>query len=74
VWFCAIHEQPLGQPPRRHQALAEVLAEADPDRAAIAVSDHIASGLNHVMGALKPYFALRRKSSRTFARTATATH
>jgi DNA-binding GntR family transcriptional regulator len=74
VWFCAINEEPLRQPPRRHQALAELLVEADPDRAAAAVSDHIASGERHVMGALKPYFALRRKSSRTFARTATPAH
>jgi DNA-binding GntR family transcriptional regulator len=74
VWFCAMNDLPLHQPPRRHQALAETLAEAGPDGAAAAVSAHIASGLQHVLGALKPYFALRRKSSRTFARTAAGPH
>jgi DNA-binding GntR family transcriptional regulator len=74
VWFCAMRDEPLHDPPRRHQGLAEVLADGDADRAVAAMREHIATGLRHVSEALRPYFALRRKSSHTFARISPHAH
>jgi DNA-binding GntR family transcriptional regulator len=69
MWFCAMRQPSEADAPRRHQALAQVLAEGTPDVAAEAMGAHIASGLAHAVEALQPYFALRTSNQDTFVRT-----
>jgi len=69
AWLCAVDRQPQREPARRHQLLAESMAEGDPERAADAIREHIAVGLTYLMERLKPAFARRVKDSNTFTRS-----
>jgi DNA-binding GntR family transcriptional regulator len=55
--------------PTRHQDLVEAIASGDAVRAATAMREHIAVGMEHVMEVLEPYFRLRKANGRTFYRS-----
>jgi DNA-binding GntR family transcriptional regulator len=69
MWFCAMHQPADDRQPRRHRELAAALTQGTPEAAADAMRAHIVSGLEHALEALKPYFALRTRSSGTFVRS-----
>jgi DNA-binding GntR family transcriptional regulator len=69
IWYCVMRRRtPLG-PTQRHQDLADALASGDVAVAADAMRSHIASGMQHVMEVLEPYFRLRKANGRTFYRS-----
>lgn len=68
VWFC-VTRQASSSPTTRHQELAEALVSGDETRAAEAIRQHIAVGLQHALTALQPYFKLRKAAGKTFFRS-----
>jgi DNA-binding GntR family transcriptional regulator len=69
IWFCVARHASPDDPKRRHQDLIEVLSAGNPEAAATAMRQHIASGLQHTMDVLEPYFRLRHASGKTFIRS-----
>ena len=70
IWFCVIRRPLATASTRRHEDLMDVLCAGDGDRAAEAMRQHIAVGMDHTMEALAPYFKMRRATGRTYARSA----
>jgi DNA-binding GntR family transcriptional regulator len=69
IWFCVARKPSATDPRRRHRDLIDVLCQGDADRSAQAMRQHIASGLQHTMEVLEPYFRLRNASGATFHRS-----
>jgi DNA-binding GntR family transcriptional regulator len=69
IWFCVMRQQRPGDSLTRHQELADAVTSADPQRAAEAVRQHIAVGMQHSLDVLQPYFRLRKATGRTFYRS-----
>jgi DNA-binding GntR family transcriptional regulator len=69
IWFCVMRQRRPGDSPTRHQELAEAVTSGDPHRAAEAVRQHIAVGMQHSLKVLQPYFRLRKATGRTFYRS-----
>ena len=69
VWFCVTRQPNSDGPPTRHQELAQALASGDEARAAQAIRQHIAVGLQHALTVLQPYFKLRKATGKTFFRS-----
>ncbi len=68
MWICAARQPSSADPKRRHQDLADALAQGTPDEAAQAMRTHIADGLQHTIEILEPYFRMRKASGPTFSR------
>jgi DNA-binding GntR family transcriptional regulator len=69
IWFCVMRRPSEHDSPRRHQDLVDILASETPGRAAEAMREHIAVGMQHVMEVLEPYFRVRKANGRTFYRS-----
>ena len=69
TWFCVSRPASEENPPRRHQELAEILVDGDPERAAEAMRQHVNLSLEGTMKRLKPYFRLRKAYGNTFFRS-----
>ena len=69
IWFCVARPKSASAPTRRHRDLLDVLCAGDSEKAAHAMREHIASGLQHTMAVLEPYFRLRKASGTTFHRS-----
>lgn len=69
IWFCVMRKPSPADSPTRHQDLVETLCAGDPLRAADAVREHIAVGMQHTIEVLEPYFKLRKANGRTFFRS-----
>lgn len=69
IWYCVMRRPSPHDTPDRHQALIDALASGDTQRAAGAMRQHIAVGMQHVMEVLEPYFRLRKANGRTFFRS-----
>jgi DNA-binding GntR family transcriptional regulator len=69
IWFCVMRQPSPEDPPARHQALVDVLVQGDPDRAAEAMRQHIAVGMQHTLEVLEPYFRMRTATGETFFRS-----
>jgi DNA-binding GntR family transcriptional regulator len=69
IWFCAMRQPSPPDAPPRHQPLADAVTSHDPTRAAIAVREHIAVGMERSLEVLQPYFKLRNATGHTFYRS-----
>jgi DNA-binding GntR family transcriptional regulator len=69
TWFCAMRQPRTHEPTTRHQELVAALCGGDAAAAADAVRQHIASGMEHALDILQPYFRLRKATGRTFHRS-----
>jgi len=69
IWFCVMRPASPSDPPHRHQDLAAAVTSDDPVRAADAVREHIAVGMERSLIVLQPYFKLRKATGRTFYRS-----
>jgi DNA-binding GntR family transcriptional regulator len=69
IWFCVMRQPKPEDSPTRHQDLVDALSSGDPARAAEAVRQHIAVGMEHTLEVLEPYFRLRTANGRTFFRS-----
>ena len=69
IWFCVMRKPSASDSPTRHQDLLDALCQGDPAKAAEAVRQHIAVGMQHTLEVLEPYFRLRKASGRTFFRS-----
>jgi DNA-binding GntR family transcriptional regulator len=69
IWFCVMRQPRPGDALTRHQELADAVASVDPQRAAEAVRQHVAVGMQHSLEVLEPYFRLRKATGRTFYRS-----
>jgi GntR family transcriptional regulator, rspAB operon transcriptional repressor len=69
IWFCVMRVPSKDDSPRRHQDLVDALTSGDTPKAAQAMREHIAVGMQHVMEVLEPYFRLRKANGRTFYRS-----
>ena len=69
IWFCIMRQPSPDDPPARHQALVEALVQGDPDKAAEAMRQHIAVGMQHTLEVLEPYFRMRTATGETFFRS-----
>jgi DNA-binding GntR family transcriptional regulator len=70
VWFCVMRQPQAADSATRHQELMEALCSGDAGKAADAVRQHIAVGMERSLAILEPYFALRNATGRTFHRSA----
>lgn len=69
IWFCVMRQPQPGDSRTRHQDLLDALCSGDEARAAEAVRQHIAVGMEHSLEVLQPYFKLRKATGRTFHRS-----
>jgi DNA-binding GntR family transcriptional regulator len=69
IWFCVNRRPSIDEPRHRHRDLLAALCQATPEKAAEAMREHIACGLEHTMEVLEPYFHLRKASGTTFHRS-----
>jgi DNA-binding GntR family transcriptional regulator len=69
IWVCVMRQPQPGESTTRHQDLVAALCSGDPARAAAAVREHIAVGMEHSLEVLQPYFQLRTATGRTFYRS-----
>lgn len=70
TWFCIARQSADDEtPPRRHQALVEVLITGTPLEAAEAMRQHVTRGMENTMNRLKPYFRIRKAYGKTFFRS-----
>jgi DNA-binding GntR family transcriptional regulator len=69
IWFCAMRQPSPTDVKTRHQELAEAVTGSDPHRAAEAVRQHLAVGMERSLQVLEPYFNLRKATGRTFYRS-----
>lgn len=69
IWFCVMRKPLPSDSPTRHQDLIETLCQTDPLKAADAVREHIAVGMQHTIEVLEPYFKLRKANGKTFYRS-----
>jgi DNA-binding GntR family transcriptional regulator len=69
TWYCVTRKPSADDPPGRHQALMKVIVAGDPAKAAEAIRQHIALGLQHTLEQLEPYFRLRAATGETFHRS-----
>lgn len=70
TWFCVFPRPAAVRPPRRHQDLANALANGTPARAAAVMREHVRWSRREAIERLQPYFELRKASGRTFSRSA----
>ena len=70
IWFCLLRKPLPQDQPFRHRSLANVLVDGTPEEAADAMRQHIASGLEHTLDVLTPYFRMRKDHGETFFRSA----
>lgn len=68
IWFCVMRKPSATDSRTRHQDLVEALVQDDPLKAAAAVREHIAVGMQHTIEVLEPFFKLRKANGRTFSR------
>src|SRR5688572_10761452 len=68
IWIGIMRKPSTSDSPTRHQDLVEALLHGDPARAADAVREHLAVGLQRALEVLEPYFRLRKANGRTFSR------
>ena len=69
IWFCVMRQPKPDDSTTRHQDLVAALGSGDETRAAEAVREHIAVGMEHSLEVLQPYFRLRKATGRTFYRS-----
>jgi DNA-binding GntR family transcriptional regulator len=69
IWFCVMRQPKPDDSTTRHQDLVAALCSGDAVRAAEAVREHIAVGMEHSLEVLQPYFKLRKATGRTFYRS-----
>ncbi len=69
IWLGLLRQPSPADPTRRHQELAEALANGRADEAAEAMRQHIAVGMERTLEVLKPYFKLRKDNGTTFFRS-----
>jgi DNA-binding GntR family transcriptional regulator len=69
IWFCVMRQPQPNDSRTRHQDLIAALCSGDATRAAEAVRQHIAVGMEHSLEVLQPYFRLRKATGRTFHRS-----
>lgn len=69
IWFGVLRQPSPTDSPTRHQDLVEALCQSDPAKAAEAVRQHIAVGIQRTLEVLEPYFRLRKANGKTFFRS-----
>ena len=69
IWFCVMRQPDPQEVCTRHQVLLEEICSGDTARAAEAVRQHLAVGMEHSLEVLQPYFKLRKATGRTFYRS-----
>jgi DNA-binding GntR family transcriptional regulator len=69
IWLGLLRRPAATDAPRRHEQLLAALASGNPDRAAAAMRDHIAVGLERTLEVLDPYFRMRRAHRGRFVRS-----
>ncbi|MBM3819593.1 MAG: GntR family transcriptional regulator [Acidimicrobiia bacterium] len=69
IWFCVMRKPLPTDSPTRHQDLVETLCGNDPLKAAEAVREYIAVGMQHTIEVLEPYFKMRKANGKTFYRS-----
>ena len=69
IWFGAIRQPAAGDVPHRHEDLLDALTSGDAVKAADAVREHLAVGMQRTLDVLEPYFRLRKANGRTFFRS-----
>src|SRR5688500_6657562 len=69
IWFCVMRQPKPDDSPTRHTELVAAVCSNDADRAAEAVRQHIAEGMERSLEVLQPYFKLRKATGRTFHRS-----
>jgi DNA-binding GntR family transcriptional regulator len=69
IWFCVMRQPQPNDSPTRHSELIDAVCSDDPLRAAEAVRQHIAVGMERSLDVLQPYFKLRKATGRTFYRS-----
>jgi DNA-binding GntR family transcriptional regulator len=69
IWFCVMRKPLPTDSPTRHQDLVDRLCGTDPLKAAEAVREHIAVGMQHTIEVLEPYFKMRKANGKTFYRS-----
>jgi DNA-binding GntR family transcriptional regulator len=73
TWNCVgQNSQQNGSPPKRHERLIELLSNGSPTAAAEAMRDHIVGSMERTLVRLESYFALCKKRSTRYVRTARA--
>jgi DNA-binding GntR family transcriptional regulator len=71
IWLCIGRPVPDGHnTPHRHRDLIEALGQGDPDTAAVAMEEHIATSRDSILERLEPYFRLGDTSGQAFVRSA----
>ena len=69
IWFCVMRKPLPTDSPTRHQDLVDTLCGTEPLKAAEAVREHIAVGMQHTIEVLEPYFKMRKANGKTFYRS-----
>jgi DNA-binding GntR family transcriptional regulator len=69
IWFCAMRQPSPTDVKTRHQDLAAAVTGTDAHKAAEAVREHLAVGMERSLAVLEPYFNLRQATGRTFYRS-----
>ena len=69
IWLCLMRRPAPTDAPHRHLRLVEALASGNPDRAAAAMREHVAVGLERTLEVLQPYFRIRRAHREIFIRS-----
>jgi len=69
IWFCVMRQPKPDDPRSRHSELVDAICSNDVNRAAQAVRDHIAVGMERSLEVLQPYFKLRKATGHTFHRS-----
>lgn len=69
IWFCVMRQPREDDSQTRHRELVAAVCSGDSERAAAAVRQHIAEGMEKSLEVLQPYFRLRKATGRTFYRS-----
>lgn len=69
IWFCVMRRSSPMETHTRHQDLIEAVCAGEPAKAAEAVREHIAFGIQHTLDLLEPYFKMRKANGKTFYRS-----
>jgi DNA-binding GntR family transcriptional regulator len=69
IWLGLLRHPSPADAPHRHEQLIDALASGEADRAAAAMREHVAVGLNRTLEVLEPYFRIRSAHRQTFIRS-----
>lgn len=69
TWLCVPRPPSSDRIPHKHQKLIEALSTGDPNLAAEAMREHVASSMQNAMQRLEPYFRLAKTQADIYTRS-----